>query len=122
MVLMESSEAAEFAMSELSGKEFTSLDLRWQFNAVRRMTERGVPVDGITLAEELSRSGDFAAAGGAAGIAEVLEAVPHAAHCRFYVEQLQALHQRDCLRSLSDRLKRLAEDPTCDRLNQSTRF
>lgn len=107
-------EAAEFAATELSGLEFACLDLRQQFNAVRRMTERGIAIDPITLADELVRSGDFAAAGGNDSMFEILEAVPHAAHCRFYVEQLQALHQRDCLRLLSDRLRLRAEDPTCE--------
>ena len=76
------------------------------------MTERGIPFDGVTLADELFKRGDFEQAGGAAGVAEVLEAVPHAAHCRFYVQQLQAIHQRDELRRLSDRLRLRAEDPT----------
>ncbi len=107
-------DAAEFAATELSGSEFSCLDLRRQFNAVRTMTERGIVIDPITLADELIRSGVFQQAGGAAGIAEVLNAVPHAAHCRFYVEQLQAHHQRDSLRLLSDRLRLLADDLTCE--------
>ena len=104
-------EAAEFAAGELSGTEF-ALPHRAMFRAVVSMTERGIPIDGVTLADELFKRGDFEQAGGAAGVAEVLEAVPHAAHCRFYVQQLQAIHQRDELRRLSDRLRLRAEDPT----------
>ncbi len=110
MVLL--NEAAEFAAGELTGTEFT-LPHRAIFRAVVSMTERGIPCnDPVTLTDELCRRGELEAAGGALGIFEVLEAVPHAEHCRHYVEQLQTLHQRDCLRLLCDRLRHQAEDPT----------
>lgn len=103
-------DAAEFAAAELRGDEFT-LQGRVMFRALVAMTERGIPVDGVTLADELARRGELEAAGGALGIFEVLEAVPHAEHCRHYVEQLQELHQRDELRRISERLNVRAEDP-----------
>jgi len=108
------SEAAEFAMTELSGSEFSFLDLLTQFRAVCRLTERGIAVDPITLTEELIRTGEFEAAGGTIGVFEVIEAVPHSAHCRYYVEQLQAMRQRDQLRRLSERLGLRAQDPMCE--------
>jgi len=107
-------EAAEFAATELGGPEFSCLDLRLIFRAVGRMVQRGTAIDLLTIADELIRSGDFAAAGGNLVIVEILEAVPHSAHCRFYVEQLQASHQRDCLRRLGERLSDSAADPTED--------
>lgn len=114
MVLFDGQDAAEFAAGELSGSEFLHDDLRIQFNVVCEMLAAGIPCDAITLGDELSKRGKFEAAGGVIGIAEVLEAVPHSAHIRFYVEQLQAIHQRDGLRLLSERLKRRAEDPTIE--------
>jgi len=114
MVLYGSSETAEYAASELDGTEFMLPGHRAIFRAVGLMTQRGIPVDAITLADELIRVGDYEQAGGAAGLAEVFEAVPHSEHCRFYVQQLQALYRRDGLAVISERLKGLAQDPACD--------
>ncbi len=114
MVLFDGQEAAEFAAGELTGTEFSCPDLRIQFQTVCDMLTAGTPFDALTLGNELSSRGKFEAAGGASVIAEVLEAVPHAAHIRLYVEQLQAMHKRDCLGSLSDRLRMRAQDLTVD--------
>lgn len=105
-------EAAEFAAGELDGTEFMCRDLRVQFDAVSEMVMAGIPCDPLTLAEQLAKRGKLEAAFGAVGIANTFEAVPNAAHVRYYVQQLQALHQRDELRRLSDRLKHQAEDST----------
>ena len=112
MVLFDGQDAAEFAAGELSGVEFSCTDLQTQFRAVCDMVAAGIPCDAITLSEQLAKRGRLEAAGGAGGVAEVLEAVPHSAHVRFYIQQLQAIHQRDCLRLLCDRLRHRAEDPT----------
>lgn len=114
MVLFGSTETAEYAASELDGKEFILPAHRVIFRAVVSMTQRGIPLDAITLADELVRVGDFEQAGGVLGLADIIEAVPHSAHCRFYVEQLQALYRRDCLAVVSERLKGLAKDPAYD--------
>jgi hypothetical protein len=106
-------EAAEFAAGALRGDEFT-MQGRAMFRAMVAMTERGIPIDGVTLADELCKRGELEAAGGALFIFEVLEAVPHAEHCRHYVEQLQALRQRDELRRISERLNVRADDPTIE--------
>lgn len=74
----------------------------------------GVPFDPMTLGSELAKRGKLEAAGGVAVIAEVCETVPHSAHIRFYIKQLQTLHQRDALRLVSEQLKRRAEDPTSE--------
>ena len=114
MVLFEGRDAAEFAAGELTGAEFWSDDFQIQFNVICEMLAAGIPCDAITLGNELSKRGKLEAAGGVAGIAEVLDVVPHSAHIRFYVQQLQTIHQRDELRLLSERLKRRAEDPTSE--------
>ena len=110
MVLFDGQAAAEFAAGELTGAEFSFPDLQTQFRVVCEMTAAGVPCDVITLSNELAKRGQL----NAAAVAEVLEAVPHAAHVRFYVEQLLAIHQRDELRRLSDRLRLRADDPTVE--------
>lgn len=40
--------------------------------------------------------------------------MPHAAHARYYVQQLQGLQKRDRLRLLGERLQASANDPTTD--------
>jgi replicative DNA helicase len=106
--------AADYVAAELSGAEFSCTDLRIQFRAVCNMTAAGVPCDPVTLRDQLASVGELAAAGGETVIAEVLEAVPHAAHCRYYVQQLQELHQRDSLQRISERLGHMADDPTTE--------
>ena len=105
-------EAAEFAAGELSGAEFSGKHARAMFAAIGSMLAAGTAVDPLTLANELEHRGELALAGGAAGIAAAFNAVPHPGHIRFYAQQLQALHQRDQLKALSERLRHRAEDPT----------
>lgn len=55
------------------------------YGAVRDLYENNVRgIDAVTLAEELMRRDEFDEIGGAAYLAEILEAVPHAAHVRYY--------------------------------------
>jgi replicative DNA helicase len=56
------------------------------YRAIRDLYDRGHAVDSITLSEELTKRGEFAKAGGAEGLAEVLGSVPHAANAKFYAE------------------------------------
>ncbi|HIE98571.1 MAG: replicative DNA helicase [Fuerstiella sp.] len=55
------------------------------FAAIRDLYENNVRgIDGITLAEELMRRDELEDVGGAAYLGEILDAVPHAAHVRYY--------------------------------------
>ncbi|MCA9061936.1 MAG: replicative DNA helicase [Planctomycetaceae bacterium] len=55
------------------------------YKAIHDLYENGVRgIDAVTLAEELMRRNEFDGVGGAAYLAEILEAVPHAAHVRYY--------------------------------------
>ncbi len=55
------------------------------FAAICDMQKRGCrAIDAVTLSEELLQRGHLAAIGGAGCIAEILDAVPHAAHARYY--------------------------------------
>jgi replicative DNA helicase len=107
-------EAAEYAAGELKPQVFAFTDMRTQYQAVVDMLATGMPCDPVTVADFLARRGELVAAGGVDGIRESLNAVPHSAHVRYYVQQLSEYHRRDCLRLLSERLKRSAEDPTCE--------
>ncbi|MEO2018785.1 MAG: replicative DNA helicase [Fuerstiella sp.] len=55
------------------------------YAAIRDLYENNVRgIDGITLAEELTRRDELEEVGGAAYLGEILDAVPHAAHVRYY--------------------------------------
>lgn len=55
------------------------------YAAIRDLYENNVRgIDAVTLAEELMRREQYEEIGGAAYLAEILEAVPHAAHVRYY--------------------------------------
>ena len=108
------SEAADWGASELRADMFVESDCRIVFRALCRMLESGVPADPITMADELARSGELAASGGADGIAEILQTVPHPMHVRFYGGQLKAFHQRTRLRATFERGLRSAADPTIE--------
>ena len=55
------------------------------YAAILHLYESGVRgIDAITLSEEMIRRNEFEAIGGPAYLGEILEAVPHAAHVRYY--------------------------------------
>lgn len=56
------------------------------FTAILKMNESTVKVDAVTLAEELDRRNQLNDIGGIPYIMEILEAVPHAAHAKYYAE------------------------------------
>ncbi|MGH7545576.1 MAG: replicative DNA helicase [Gemmatimonadota bacterium] len=61
------------------------------FRSMRRLFERGQPIDAVTLTEELKSDGTLDSVGGQEYVAEILEAVPTAAnieyHCRIVREK-----------------------------------
>ena len=57
------------------------------FGAISRLHEQGIRgIDAVTLREELQKRNEFEEAGSNAYLLEVLESVPHAAHCKYYAE------------------------------------
>lgn len=60
------------------------------YAAIRGLYENGVRgIDAVTLAEELIRREQFEEVGGPACLAEILDAVPHAAHMRYYASTVR---------------------------------
>lgn len=51
---------------------------------VEALREKRIPVDTVSVATELTESGQLDEAGGVEYIAELIESVPHAAHAKFY--------------------------------------
>ena len=78
-------EAIDEVGESLKAEHFYSDAHQKTYSAIHRLYENGIRgIDAITLAEELVRSGDFEGIGGAGYLAHILEAVPHAAHVRYY--------------------------------------
>ena len=78
-------EAIDEVGESLKAEHFYSDGHQKIYAAIQKLYESGIRgIDAITLAEELVRRGDFESAGGTSYLAEVLEAVPHAAHVRYY--------------------------------------
>lgn len=77
------------------------------FRAMRRLFERGTPLDVVTVVEELKGAGDLESVGGPAYLAELLEAVPTAAnidyHCRI-------VREKALLRRLIEAATRIIQD------------
>ncbi len=56
------------------------------YTAILKLNEAGTKVDAVTLAEELDKRNQLEDIGGVPYILEILEAVPHAAHVKYYAE------------------------------------
>ena len=78
-------EAIDEVGETLKADHFYSDAHQKMYAAIQQLYENGIRgIDAITLAEELVRRSDFEHVGGAAYLAQILEAVPHAAHVRYY--------------------------------------
>jgi replicative DNA helicase len=56
------------------------------YRAIRDLYDLGKAVDGITLADELTRRDQLQSVGGAEALADIQNSVPHAANARYYAE------------------------------------
>jgi replicative DNA helicase len=54
------------------------------FRTIRDLYDQGKAIDLITLAEELSKRGQYKAIGGDDALAQILNTVPHAANAKYY--------------------------------------
>ena len=84
------------------------------YRNVLEMRDTGKPVDPMLLVSDLRNKGIFEAVGGAAYIAEIVDAVPTAAHAEYYAE---IVRKKGMLRSLifaSTDIIRDAYDPTAE--------
>ncbi len=78
-------EAIDEVGESLKAEHFYSDAHQKMYAAIQQLYEKGIRgIDAITLAEELVRRSEFEDVGGAGYLAQILEAVPHAAHVRYY--------------------------------------
>jgi replicative DNA helicase len=95
-----SNDAIDDVLQHIRAEHFYADPHRRMFAAIQEMFDNGVRgIDPVTLGHELERRGELADIGGAAYIAQVLEAVPHAAHAEYYAK---IVHERWLQRTLID--------------------
>jgi replicative DNA helicase len=76
------------------------------YRVIRDLYDLGKAVDGITLADELTRRGQLQAVGGAEALADIQNSVPHAANARYYAEIVrQKSIARQLIESANDILR-----------------
>lgn len=99
---------AQEIIPTLNGDSFFLTDNRIIFDAIADLTQQGRPVDAIILRDELKRRDVLDRIGGAAYIAEILQAVPSAAHGPEYAARVREHAARRQLIGLADNLRRRA--------------
>ncbi|HEX7090630.1 MAG TPA: replicative DNA helicase [Longimicrobiales bacterium] len=77
------------------------------FRAMARLFQRGQVIDPVTVAEELKKTDELAAAGGMAYLAELLDAVPTAANVEYHA---RIVRERALLRRLIEASSQVIRD------------
>ncbi len=96
-------EVSEF----LSATHFYNDAHRRMYGAIQHLYERGVRgIDAVTLAEELERRNELEEIGGPAYLHDILEAVPHSAHAKYYANIVREKYiQRSLISACSEILR-----------------
>jgi len=84
------------------------------YNAMMQLFERSQPIDLLTVMEELKKSGDLQAAGGAAYLAELTNKVASAANIEFHARIIAQKHIRRQMIQVSSRIFQDAFEDTTD--------
>jgi replicative DNA helicase len=77
-------ESAGLKVGKLTPEDFVNLKHRSVFSAIRALSDRGEPVDTITLEAELGRCGLLQAVGGIAGLNEYMLGASSPSNCAHY--------------------------------------
>ena len=84
--VMQDREALSVAMEMLHADDFYSPANREIFDAMHALHTRGMPVDLVTVDEELSRRGTLAGVGGSEYLIEISQYVPTTANVKAYIQ------------------------------------
>ncbi len=90
-------EAFNHAAELIDAEDFFRDAHRRIFNRMVALSERGDPIDFVTLKEELSRAGDLDEVGGPAYVASLADGVPRSANVEYYA---RIVKEKSTLRSL----------------------
>jgi replicative DNA helicase len=77
-------QAFPFALATVSGGMFYRDAHRRLFEAIGRLEAKRVPMELVTLREELTRAGELDEVGGPAYVASLVDGVPHATNVEYY--------------------------------------
>jgi replicative DNA helicase len=103
---------------DLKADEFYSGHHSTAYEAVRGLWSNGCRgIDVVTLANELSKRGELDQVGGMTFLAELLEAVPHAAHAAYYADIVRTkARQRQLITACTETITRAYDDDSADLL------
>jgi len=104
--LMLEPETASTVFEILKPDDFYRDNHRHIFAAIQDLFEKGEPIDLVTVAENLNRSGRLEQIGGIATIAEIAQAVPSAANVEHYA---QIVAEKSLMRQLIKASSAIAE-------------
>ncbi len=77
------------------------------YRAIRELYDQGKAIDAITLADELTRRGEYDQIGGDDALGELLAGVPHSANARYYAG---IVRQKAIVRELIDAAGKILRD------------
>ena len=106
--MMLDKQLAESVVSMLDGESFYLTDHKIIFDTIRSLIVESRPVDAVILRDELKRTNQLDAIGGAAYIAQILSSVPSAAHGLEYAGRVREKSLLRLMIGLSDNITRRA--------------
>jgi len=83
---------------------------RWVFEAIQRLVERKVPVDMLTLSEELERAGQLEEVGGSAYLTGLINQVPSSLNAEAYAKIIANHATRRAMIQAANQIAALAYD------------
>lgn len=92
----------------LKAEDFFLLRHRWIWEAIARLHEQRRPVDVLTVAEELNRSGHLADVGGPAYLTALTAKVPSSLHAETYARLVEEAAVRRRMLDAAERIAQLA--------------
>lgn len=79
---------------EMTEEDFTTTANIEIFRSVYKLWSSGIPVDLVTLSNEMDKAGTLEKAGGAVHLSDLVIGVPTSANIRAYIEGVQESHRR----------------------------
>ena len=104
--MMMSKEAIADVVDTIKGRDFYRPSHELIFDAIIELYGRGEPADPITVADQLSKTGELTRAGGHIYLHELLSSVAIAANAGYYAE---IVHEKAVLRRLVDASIKIAQ-------------
>jgi replicative DNA helicase len=103
---------------DLKADEFYSGHHSTTYEAIRGLWNNGCRgIDVVTLADELNKRGELDQVGGLSFLADLLEAVPHAAHAAYYAGIVRTkARQRQLIAACTETISKAYDDDSADLL------